>query len=377
MIHLNMEKRYKKIMDSISRKGLDTIIVSSPENVFYSTGAYIGTQKRHPERLEICILSINFKPIFIVCGVEETLVRKESWVKDIRPYIEFGESPIKILADILYEKKLDNGKIGIEMNSPWSAYSFINELLRLMPKTKFVECGDIFENIRKLKEPEEIEILSGAAKATRKSVEAGFLNAKIGSSERNVANQMKTNLNNQGADEIYFMLLGTGERSVITNPTPSDKVIEKGDIIRADLGGLFSGYYSDLARTAVAGSPSKTQIDIYKKMMDVHKEIISKMKCGVRMCDIYNKCKKLFEERGINYTFTHLGHGVGVSSHDQPFITPINGEVLEEDMVLDIEPVIEYEGYGYHVEDLIAITKNNSPRILTGSKMDDKIIIVN
>jgi len=369
----SMQKRNERLTAQMVKRGMDALVALSPENVFYSTGAYIMTQKLIRDRLEIALFSQKREPIFIVCGIEESRAREETWIKDIRPYIEFKESPVQFLVDALIEMGLEKGCIGIEKHY-WSAHHYV-ELMKAMPNAEFVECQGIFEEVRMIKDSDEIKILAEAAKATRKAVEAAFLTAKPGNTEAQVANQIKNNLMNQGVDELSFMVLGTGKRSMLVHPTPNDIPISPGDIVKVDCGGLFSGYYSDLARTAVVGKPSSVQADVYKKLATIQKEVIESMQAGVRLCDVFNKCKKLFEEKGLPLEMPHIGHGLGVGVHEHPMINPLNEEKLQENMVLNVEPIVIYDGFCVHLEDLVLITADGV-KILTEAKMSDMIPII-
>lgn len=361
--------RLKKHMDE---KGMDVLVAISPENVLYSSGAYIITQKSLRDRLEISVIPKEGDAVFVACGIEESLVRDESWIEDIRPYVEFKESPIKLLADVLMEKGLDNKNVGIELH--YLSSTFHKELIEYLPHTKFVECRGIFDKVRMIKEPEEIDLLAVAAKVTRKAVDAAFLTANPGDTERHLSTEIMTNLMKQGLD-WSFMVLGTGARTLLTHPTPEYIPMEIGDIIRVDFGGILSGYQSDLARTAVIGKPSDVQADTYKKLANIQKEVIESMKIGVRFCDVYYKCKKLFERNSLPFTMPHIGHGLGVDLHEHPIINPLNNEEIQENMVINVEPLVIFDGYAYHIEDLVQITPDG-PVILTESQMSDEIPII-
>ncbi|MEA4848232.1 MAG: Xaa-Pro peptidase family protein [Clostridiaceae bacterium] len=362
-------ERLKKLM---TEKGMDVLVAISPENVLYSTGAYIITQRSLRDRLEISIIPREGDAAFVVCGIEESLARDESWIGDIRPYVEFKQSPVKFLADVLVEKGLDKKNVGIELH--YLSSTFYKELTDYLPDTRFYECRGIFDDIRMIKEPQEIELLAKAAKLTRKAVDAAFLTARPGDTERHLSTEIMTNLMNLGMD-WSFMVLGTGERTRLTHPTPAYIPMKPGDIIRVDFGGILSGYQSDLARTAVIGKPSSVQANTFKKLAYIQREVIENMKLGVKFCDIYNKCKALFEKNDLPFTMPHIGHGLGVDLHEHPIVNPLNETVLQENMIVNIEPLVIYGGYAYHIEDLVWITPKG-PVILTESEMSDEIPVI-
>ena len=225
--------RSKKLKNMMLKENLDALIAVSPENVFYSTGANIKTQRYLRDRLAISLISENKNDSLIICSVEENVVIKQTWIKDIRTYIEFKESPIKLLVDLLIERGLEKGKIGIEYHYLTSCY--YKQLLELLPYANFVECSDVFNKVRMLKEPDEIKQLVKIAKIAEKSINAAFLMSKPGNSELQLSNQIIFNELNQCIEEIPFMFLGAGKKSGLTHPIPSDDVImNTGDLIRFD-----------------------------------------------------------------------------------------------------------------------------------------------
>ena len=173
------------------------------------------------------------------------------------------------------------------------------------------------------------------------------------------------------------MVLGAGERSLIVHHVPDEVPLRSGDIVRLDYGGLFKGYWSDLARTAVVGKPSARQEYILRNLAQIQRAVILNAKAGVKFSFLYNLCKEMFLERGLPFFMPHIGHGMGLGLHEEPMISPLNDDVLEENMILNIEPlcVDKETGSGYHIEDLILVTKDE-PRVLTGSELSDEPIII-
>jgi Xaa-Pro aminopeptidase len=369
-----IEKRSEKFIKIMRREGLEALIAISPENVFYSTGAYIITQKNIRDRLAIALFSEKYRPAFIICGIEEKLVKSQTWINDIRSYIEFKDSPIKFLIDSVLEMGLEKSRVGIEMHY-LCARDFIN-LRKDLPDVEFVECKHIFEKVRMIKEPEEIDLLANIASATRKGAEAAFTTCNIGDTEKKLADQMTINLIQQNVDRIEFMVLATGKRTLLSHPTPNQTKLTKGDIVRVDYGGVFSGYLSDLARTVVVGKPNFIQADTYKKLIHIEGELIENLQVGVQACSIYKKWEELFEKNGLHFSTPHIGHGLGIDVHEPPIISPLDKTEFKENMVINLEPLVIHEGFFYHIEDTILITKDG-PKILTGADLNDQIPIIN
>jgi Xaa-Pro aminopeptidase len=363
-----------KLKRELTKRGLDAVVAVSPENVFYATGAYILTQRTIRDRIAAAIFPQNGEPTFLICGIEESLVRAESWIKDIRNYVEFKDNPVKMLTDILRERGLHGKRVGIEKR--FLCAEDFEVLISEDAKSTFMDCREVFEALRFYKEPREVALLQKGAQATRKAVEAAFLASKPGDTERQIIHRIVRNLLELGADEMTFALLGTGKRSSIIHPTPDDIPTEPGHIVRLDVGGLFKGYHSDLARVAAVGKPTPYQAQVYRKMMKAHKTVISSMKVGTKICDLFNQCKDIYLREGLQFFLPHIGHGLGIEIHEAPLITPFNETPLQENMVLNIEHIhLDQDGSGYHLEDLVLIT-SAGPEVLTGTDFGDEIPVI-
>jgi Xaa-Pro dipeptidase len=346
--------------------GLDALVAVSMDNFYYSSAALILTQRMIPTRLALVVWTASGEPTMIVCTLEEAQARTDSWIKDIRGYTEFVDSPIAMLADILREKGLGRGRIGLESRA--LAFRYHKELADLLPGATLVDGDEVFDEVRMIKSPEEIQLLTRAAKLTDAAIKVAFEAAHVDDTELAMTETMTRELVKRGADGLAFVVMTTGKNSLLTHPLPSDLRIRPHDVVRTDSGGnfgsYFGGYFSDIARTAVAGRASERQRDTYKGLFEVHDQLLRSVKPGVRACDLYSMCKQAFEKRGIAFRNPHIGHGIGISIHEHPMLNPQTTQELQPGMVLSIEPVLMGEDGIYHIEDTIEVTKDGS-RVLS------------
>ncbi|HET8629793.1 MAG TPA: aminopeptidase P family N-terminal domain-containing protein, partial [Thermomicrobiales bacterium] len=96
---------------ALASADLDAVIALSPENVFYLSRALILTQRYIPDRLAVVVWPREGEPTFIVCAIEQELARQDSWIADLRTYVEFRDSPVALLADVLAERGLARGRL--------------------------------------------------------------------------------------------------------------------------------------------------------------------------------------------------------------------------------------------------------------------------
>lgn len=332
----------------------DAVVALSPSNVFYLSGADIITQILIPERLAIVLWPAHVEPSLIICTIEESLVRSQSQIRDIRCYEEFKESPMRVLADAVKERGLQCGRIGIEKRYIHAEY--YEELCRYLPETRFEACDKQLDHIRSIKTPKEIQLLRTAAAATDKAIAEGFEKARPGHNEADVAGFMRKALLDNGADEIAFLCLGAGPHSTESHHHACTYRLERGDIIRVDIGGTFRRYYSDLARTAVVGKATANQINTYNIVWNVMGEIIAAIRPGVSAKTLHAVYKRRFQELGLPSRMPHVGHSLGIKLHEQPMLTPYEEYILEPNMVLEIE-LVHVDGESlYHNEDQVVVT---------------------
>lgn len=176
----------------ITEAGLDALVAVSMDNVYYSSGTLILTQRMIPTRLALVVWTPTGEPTMIVCSLEESQVRSESWIKDVRGYMEFVESPIALLAQILTEKGLDHRRVGVETRA--LATRYYRELATLLPHASLVDGDEVFDRVRMIKSPEEIALLAGGARATGTAIRTAFESVQLASTSLDMTGVMTNEL---------------------------------------------------------------------------------------------------------------------------------------------------------------------------------------
>ena len=345
----------ERFEDLLAESGLDALVASSLENVSYLSGARMVMQRLIPDRLALLLWPGQGDPAIVLCKGEDVACRPDCWIEDMRSYTEFVTSPVDLLADIVAEKGLARGRLGLEKHSLPSAY--VDRLRKRLPGATLVDCGDLMDRARMIKTAEEIDALAQAGRATDQAIRGAFERATIGDSEKKVADEITAGVTAAGADVLNFMFLGTGTRSFEWHARPGPTRLEAGHVLHTDVAGNFIGYWSDLARTAFVGSPSPRQRDIYDRLYQTHVDSLEAVRPGLRAGDLYAICEAAYQKVGLPFQMAHLGHGLGLGLHEHPMLKPTTDELLQPGMVLCIEPAYLDPGVaGYHIEDLVLVT---------------------
>jgi len=349
---------------------MDGLALFSPENVLYSCGCEIDTQRLIRPRLASSIFVPGQDPALVVCKIELAQAEEESRIRDLVAYIEFAESPIAIVASTLRRKGVNKGRIGVDLD--FLPAQFYDELKAEGPNFEIVDCSDLMVEMRTIKTAEEVQHQEMISKLTVKVIEDAFAATKIGDTDTDIYRRIITGLLENGG-KPFFAIVAAAQRGSVAHPTVVGQKLKSGDVIRVDIGGLWKGYMSDVARTVVVGEPSKLQEKCYNSLARIQKGVIDSIKPGVSAASLFNQCKEDFRNEGLGFHMPHIGHGMGLEVHEYPMIHPSNHDDIAEGMVLNIEPLlIDQEKSGYHIEDLVVVTADGT-RVLTGTSFPTEI----
>ena len=349
----------RRLQSLVAQSPFDAVIAVSPENVRYVGDVHISTQSSIRDRLAIIVWPAGGAPVFIVCAVEESFVRESTWIEDIRTYREFHVSPIKLLTDVLHEIGLEHSHLGLELQYV-SAKSF-EELSSQLPSSKFSACDELFTQARLVKTASEIEKLRDGFRATEKAMLDTFLRVRPGDTEREMSANLADAILRGGADEVAFNHINAGANTGFPHKTASTYQVRNGDVIKADSGGFYSEYYSNVGRTAKVGTPTTPESDCWSRLLDIHRQLIQLVRPGNCGRMIFEAAVRLHKRAGIDFPFGHNGHGIGLRVHEPPFISQHDERPLQPGMIAAIETRTRWEGkLGLHMNDLVEVTESET-----------------
>ena len=187
-------------------------------------------------------------------------------------------------------------------------------------------------------------------------------------SEIEICNIFKKELINKGADHTLYMSCTSGNggyNQIICDP--SEKKIEDGDILIIDTGSTFDGYFCDFDRNYGFGKISKESKEAYNILWEATEAGLNKAKPGVKCSDVNNAMYKILKKAGsLSNNVGRMGHGLGLQLTEPPSIMVNENALLEENMIITIEPCFEYQPNKMLVhEENILITKNGHERLTT------------
>ncbi len=236
----------------------------------------------------------------------------------------------------------------------------------------------ILRAARMIKDADEIALLTLAAHAADRVVAQIGAGRLVGRTEADVAREVRERLLAEGHDEASFAIVGSGPNSASPHHEASDRVIEAGEPIVLDIGGVLGGYGSDTTRTlwVTGGDPAKGPDDRFRRLFVVllaaQAAATRSVHPGIACEEVDAAARRPIEAEGYGEAFFHrTGHGIGLEGHEDPYIIAGNREPLRAGMAFSVEPGIYLPGaYGARIEDIVVcgpdgpLTLNESPREL-------------
>jgi Xaa-Pro dipeptidase len=344
-----------KLERAMSERGLDALVATSPENVAWASGAAPPSQKTVRSRLAAAIVPREGESELVAIALEGPVVRTQSRLNSIRLYEEFVEDPVLVFADSLRQRGLDDGVlVGVEETH--LSHADYAKLAAALPAARLVRADELFQELRMVKTPSEIDAIRDIGGAAERI--AGEVCERFGggSTEREIANFVAERYAEAGGDGLTMLVVGSGPRSAAVNAPPTGRVLERGDVLRLDIIGTKGRYHSDVARTAVVGEPTTEQQRVYDLLYGVHRRCLAALRPGALSSDVYAIYRHAMDEAGLP-PYHFVGHGLGITLHEDPFVNALSSIPLEEGMVLCIEPLTLLEGrFGMQIEDEVLIT---------------------
>lgn len=343
-----------KLRGVLAEQGLDAVLPMSPENLAYASGAAPPSQKTVRSRLAAAIIPSSGDTEVVTVALEAPLVREQSRLDRVTAYEEFVQDPVEVVAASLHERGLADGRIGIE--ATYLSHAAWNKLQDALPAAELVAVDDDLARARVLKTPDEIAAIRRIGAAAQRIHEECVGLVGPGSTERELANLITERFHEAGGDALTMLVVGSGPRSAHPNAPATGRVLQEGEVVRLDIIGTSAHYYSDVARTAVVGEPSAEQRRIYDLLRDVHERCLAAVRPGALTSDVYRVYVEAMDAAGLP-PYHFVGHGLGVTLHEDPFIDALRSIPLEEGMVLCLEPLTFLEGrFGMQIEDELLVT---------------------
>lgn len=346
--------RLRRAQLEMAQQGVDLLIVGASADLLY----LIGYEGHLSERMSVLVLPREGTPHYVMPGLEAPILEPQRDLMEIVPWAE-TETPTAAVANLVGDA---NGKTVAVSDELWSVFTL--RLQAAIPGADWTEGGQLLRPLRMIKDEQEIALLAEAARLTDETWEEFLTTSVTGLTELQVRERLQTFIAERGLDPA-FCNVGSGPNGASPHQSPSSRVIGPGDAVVCDWGGRLQGYYSDVTRTAHVGDPSDEFVRAYEAVLAANQAALDAVHPGVECQEVDRAARRLLTDAGYGEAFIHrIGHGLGLSIHEEPYLVEGNALPLAEGMVFSDEPGVYFPGkFGIRIEDTVVCTATGGKRL--------------
>lgn len=340
----------------MQQQQLDAFLVAVPENRYYLSGF----------EAEDLLLTESSGYLLVTQTAKYLLTdsRYEEAAKLEAPDFELAIYAMglkQLLPDLFLELKPE--RLGVEEHFlTLKLFRGVEEALsKACPSARTIATEDLVERLRIRKDKTEIEKIRKSVELTEKALHEAWSALAPGKSEKEVAWLIEKTIREGGGQAVSFPpIVASGPNAALPHAVPTERRIGTRESVILDLGSKLDGYCSDMTRTWVFDTPNPKLKEIYKVVRDAQLAAQGKIRAGIDTVTVDSAARDLIAKAGYGDHFGHgLGHGVGLAVHEKPGFRKVDPTLLEENMVVTVEPGIYLPGFGgVRLENLVYVTEN-------------------
>jgi Xaa-Pro aminopeptidase len=361
--------RLTRVADAVRGRGLSALLLTPGPDLRYVTG-YDAPQL---ERLTCLVVPAAADPFLVVPRLElkAALASPAGGLGvEIAAWDE-NEDAFAMIRQRLAGSGWPGGAATLGLSDRmWALHAL--RFADAFPGTRQVLASTVLSDLRMRKSPAEIEALREAGAAIDR------VHAKVprwlraGVTEREAGARITEAILAEGHVSADFAIVGSGPNAASPHHEVSDRVLADGDVVVVDIGGtMASGYCSDCTRTYAIGTPPAQFREYYEVLRAAQDAGVAAARPGATAESVDKAARDVIEAAGYGQWFIHrTGHGIGLETHEDPYIVAGNTAVLEPGMAFSVEPGIYPGPHGARIEDIVICTPdgrerlNNAPRDL-------------
>jgi Xaa-Pro aminopeptidase len=366
---IDYRARVAKVSKALRDHKQDVLFVTPGADLKYLTG-YEALPLERLTALAICATGEALMvvphlelPAAQASGIAEQDIALYSWQETQNPY--------ELLASETRSRTTHSGLLVGNLMWVEKAYG-IAEAFGVQPKL----AGKLLSDIRSIKDEVETQALieAGAAIDAVHSQMAKWLRA--GRTEREVGRDIAEAILAAGHARVDFVIVASGPNGASPHHEVSDRVIEAGDPVVVDIGGTMpSGYCSDSTRMYCVGAPTAEYLEHYEVLKQAQVAAVEFARPGVSCESVDSSAREILSGAGLGEFFIHrTGHGIGLETHEEPYIVEGNTTKLVPGHAFSIEPGFYIPGkFGARIEDIVVCTQGGI--INTNNTTHDLVIL--
>ncbi|MFF7235014.1 M24 family metallopeptidase [Streptomyces collinus] len=336
--------------------GLAGLLVAPGPDMVWLTGY---TPTAVTERLTVLVLAPGRDPVLVVPTLEapDAEAATGAAALALRDWTD-GKDPYAVTAALLD----DRGRFGISDNT-WAMH--LLGLQRTLPDSSYASLTDALPMLRAVKDAAELELLAAAGAAADATFEEIRKVTFAGRRESDVGQDLAGLLRRFGHSQVDFTIVGSGPNGANPHHEVGDRVIQRGDMVVLDFGGLKDGYGSDTTRTVHVGEPTEEERTVHDIVRAAQEAGFRAVRPGVACQEVDRAARAVITDAGYGEYFIHrTGHGIGVTTHEPPYMIEGEEQPLVPGMCFSVEPGIYLPGrFGVRIEDIVTVTADGGRRL--------------
>lgn len=356
--------RLAAIQSLAGQRGVDAVLVAPGPDLEY----LIGYDALPLERLTCLVVPATLPPVLVVPRLERLAAEASPAGALGLSLTTWGEldDPYALVASLV------PGARAVALDNHMWAEKVL-ALRAALPDAVQSLAGPLISELRMRKDADEVRALLHAGAAIDRVHAAVPALLVPGRTEREVGAQIAELILAEGHVRVDFIIVGSGPNGASPHHEVSDRVLEPGDVVVVDIGGTMpDGYRSDCTRTYAIGQPPSEFVEMYAVLQAAQDAAVRHARPGVSCESVDAAARSVLTEAGLGDLFIHrTGHGIGLETHEDPYIVAGNALVLDEAMAFSIEPGFYVEGrFGARIEDIViasgdgVLVANGQPREL-------------
>jgi Xaa-Pro aminopeptidase len=341
-------------------RNVAALIVSENARTRYLTGYQRYFTATHVPPVHAVLLTLHDGPILLVprhIGLASGDHHAERLI-----LLDFGEAArIDAIGRIIRDLGAARETIAVEMG--FLSHAFLEKLKAHLPAATITDADPVLQAATAAKFPDEIVLLRESARIVDIGVAAAVAACRAGVTELDVAAEASAVMLRSGAEFINHMTIRSGPHAYANYPFPTARRLETGDCVQIDIGCVYGGYVSDTNRTKIVGRASTEQmelLDVGQRMLEAG---IASVAPGIAASAVWRAAFDVADKAGMKdrVILPFVGHGIGLGLHELPFFNAAATTVLQEGMVVALEPGVYAPAIGCsRPEDMLLVTADGA-----------------
>jgi len=344
-----------------ARAGFDGLIVApGPDLAYFADYLPVATT----ERITLLVIPADGEPSLLVPALERggAAQTRASGALRLIDWAD-GDDEYVPAAGLLRS----GGRYAIS-DATWAMH--LLGLQEKLPDARFEAISHALPLLRAVKTADEVDRLAAAGAAADATFEDVVQLPFAGRTELQVAADLDRLLREHGHAQVDFTIVASGPNGADPHHEPGERLITEGDMVVLDFGGLQDGYGSDTTRTVHVGEPTDEEHEVFEVVRHAQQAAFEAVAVGVPCQEVDRAARAVIRDAGYGEFFIHrVGHGIGVTTHEPPYMVEGEEQPIEAGMCFSIEPGIYLPGrFGVRIEDIVVAAEDGAHRLNNSSR---------